>query len=189
MDYKTPTSFKAKLQARREMELEGILRKLSSIMTQAAAGTASAFFSANTSPGPRWQVPPFNDLESLHCSQRNMGEKFEMTCNLAVAKTDWDRMFPAIESDRFKMDTFCELANCICGTVLAQPEFSQEFGNMIPCVPFSMAAQAVAGSKTLRGAFRLSGILVYFSFTVVDALNSQESSPSTYGSQSLSVAA
>ncbi len=157
----------SKLNGLPEISLERALSRLASSMTRAAAETAGAFFCTKTSEGASWEVPRLSYQESIFCSQINMGEKYEMLCNLAVDKSDWTKMFTSGESDLFQMDTFCELANCICGTVLADPSFADEFGNLIPCVPFSgVSAQGHPGSKTFRGAFRLSGFLVHFSFTV-----------------------
>lgn len=153
-----------------DASLESALRRLSPSMTRAAAETAGAFFCAKTSPGATWEAPRLTDLGSLHCSQKNMGEKYEMTCNLGVERSEWDKLFTSKESEQFKMDAFCEMANCICGTLLADPGFSDEFGYLIPCVPCSGPSRAPAGSRTLRGAFRLSGILVYFAFTVQEAV-------------------
>ncbi len=159
-----------RLRNQSEASLETALRRLSPSMTRAAAETAGAFFCAKTSPGATWEAPRLNDLGSLHCSQRNIGDKFEMTCNLGVERSEWDKLFAPKESEHFKMDAFCEMANCICGALLADPGFSDEFGYLIPCVPCSGSSRSGAGSRTLRGAFRLSGVLVYFAFTVQESL-------------------
>ena len=165
LTFQTTPQAEAKIAAMREKDLESALRRLSSSLTRSAAETANAFFSANTTPGVIWEAREL-DLESLQCSQKNIGETHEMTCDLGVKKSDWTRMFTLEETEQFKMDAFCEMANCICGAVLADPGFSDEFGYMIPCVPCSGPSLAMPGSRTLRGAFRLSGILVHFSFAV-----------------------
>lgn len=158
--------------------LETSLHRLASSLTRATSETANAFFcasnSTSASPSPSTPAPTkaskalkvSGEIGSLTCSQRNIGDKFEMICNLEVGKADWNLFFTAGESERFKMDTFCEMANCICGSLLSDPGFSDQFGYMIPCVPWSLGAAPQSSAGTLRGAFRLSEILVYFSISV-----------------------
>ncbi len=163
----TAPQTEAKYRPTPEFSIEAALRSLSSSMTRGAAETAGAFFCTQTSPGiERRKTPRLTDLGSLHCSQKNLGDKFEMTCNLAVERGEWEKMFADNESEQFKMDAFCEMANCICGTLIADPSFTDEFGYMIPCVPCSGPCRILESAPTLRGAFRLAGIRVYFAFTV-----------------------
>ncbi len=151
--------------------LDVLLHRLSSSITRATSETANAFFCAMTTDTAKLPKPLKAPIEmgSLTCSQKNIGDKYEMICNLEVGKTDWNLFFNSGESDRFTQDTFCEMANCICGTLLSDPGFSDEFGYMIPCVPWSLRAQPQPDASTLRGAFKLSGILVYFSISVQHA--------------------
>jgi hypothetical protein len=161
-----------KMRALQDLSLEGALRHLAPSMTRLAAETAGAFFCAQPSRGSNWETPLRSEKVSLHCSQMNMGERFEMTCNLAVEKDAWSRLFNPGETDQFQMDAFCEMANCICGSLIGDPGFLDEFGYLIPCVPWPGISLAVPGSRTLRGAFRISGILVYVSFTVRETVSS-----------------
>jgi hypothetical protein len=148
--------------------LEDSLNRLASSLTRATSETANAFFCISA-PAPTKDsnaLRESGEIGSHTCSQRNIGDKFEMICNLEVGKADWNSFFTAGESDRFKLDTFCEMANCICGSLLSDPGFSDQFGYMIPCVPWSLSSAPQSNAGTLRGAFRLSEILVYFSISV-----------------------
>lgn len=146
--------------------LENTLRKLSPILSQTATDTAGAFFSTLSIPSADTFPPNFNSNESILCSQKNMGEKFEMICNLAVSAIEWDRLFAPGDSDRYKIDAFCEMANCICGSVIAEADFSDAFGFLIPCVPWAIPADVSTQSASMRGAFRLNGLTVYYAFTI-----------------------
>src|SRR5687768_9256312 len=105
----------------RNTDLERALRRLGPGMARVAADTAGAFISVEAVLGTDWTViPRLPDLGILRCSQKNIGEKREMVCNLSVEKAEWDRLFGA-ESDDYSVDAFCEMANCICGNLIADP--------------------------------------------------------------------
>jgi len=163
----TLTMEKDKQNPKRESQsLEQILSRLSPLLSRTTAETAGSFFSTISSQSAETKNPKLNDKESLQCSQKNIGEKFEMICNLSVAASDWEKIFSQGESDRYKVDAFCEMANCICGNVIAEPEFSDVFGYLIPCVPWSVPADVSNESRSMRGAFRLAGITVYYAFSM-----------------------
>lgn len=147
--------------------LEAAIRRLGPSMARVASETAGAFFASNAVLGSDLSViPRLPDLGALRCSQKNIGEKHEMICNLAVEKSEWDRLFTAGESEDFRLDAFCEMANCICGGLLAEAAFTDEFGYLIPCVPYSGHSKAPAGSRGYRSAFRMGGAWIHFSITV-----------------------
>lgn len=147
--------------------LEASIRRLGPSMARVASETAGAFFASNTVLGSDLSViPRLPDLGVLRCSQKNIGEKYEMICNLSVEKSEWDRFFTAGESDDFRLDAFCEMANCICGGLLAEAAFTDEFGFLIPCVPYTGHAKATAGSRGYRSAFRMGGAWIYFTIKV-----------------------
>ncbi len=152
--------------------LQNTLGRLSPHLAHAAAETASAFFSASLTANTALSLQRLTDFGSLRCSQKNIGENYEMTLNLAVDKIAWNKMFISGESEVLKMDAFCEMANCICGTVLADPSFSDEFGYMIPCVPcFGPSPQGSMDSSTLRGVFRLGACWIHYTFTLQETVS------------------
>lgn len=143
------------------------LRRLGPSMARVAADTAGAFASAEAVPGTDWTViPRLPDLGILRCSQKNVGEKHEMVCNLSVEKSEWDRLFGADGSEEFSVDAFCEMANCICGSLIADPAFTDEFGYLIPCVPCAGLGKTFADAGRFRCAFRLGGAWIHVSISV-----------------------
>jgi hypothetical protein len=158
------------IMGREPCAIESGLRRLAPALARAAAETAGAFFCSQATLGTVWEAPRIPEARSLHCSQKNVGEKFELICNLTTDMTEWKRLFAADVPDQIKMDAYCELANCICGSLLADPGFSDEFGYLIPCVPCTGAGRPEPGSRTVRGTFRLSGTWIHFSFAVQDSV-------------------
>jgi hypothetical protein len=155
---------------RQPCPIEAGMRRLAASLTRTAAETAGAFFCSQASLESPWEAPRIADTDSLHCSQKNIGEKYELLCNLTADKAGYDTLFPEGISDQIKMDAYCELANCICGSILADTAFSEEFGYLIPCVPCSGAGRPASGSRTVRGSFRLAGAWIHFSFAVQEAV-------------------
>ena len=149
--------------------IEAAMRNLAPSVAKAASETVSAFFSAPASLASAWEAPRIPESSRMQCSQKNVGEKYGMMCNLTADKHGWDRLFPSDADDRFKMDAFCELANCICGTLLADGAFADWFGYLIPCVPCSGPGCALAGAQSVKGALRLKGAWILFSFAVSEA--------------------
>jgi hypothetical protein len=152
--------------------IDAALRRLAPNLARAASETAGAFFSVPVSLASTWDAPRIPELGRIHCSQKNIGEKYEMLCNLTADRFEWDKLFPADVPAQIKLDAYCELANCICGTLLADPGFTDWFGYLIPCVPCSGAGCSGSGSHSIQGALRLSGTWILFSFGVkeVDAV-------------------
>lgn len=151
-------------------ELETALRRLAPSLSRVAAETAGAFISAEAVPATDLRVTPrLPDLGLLRCSQKNIGEKHEMVCNLSVEKSEWQRLFGAGANEEFCIDAFCEMANCICGSLIADPAFADEFGYLIPCVPYAGHGKALPGSRSYRGAFRLGGAWIHFSISLQEA--------------------
>lgn len=149
--------------------IDAALRKLAPNLARAASETAAAFFSRPAPLAPAWEAPRIPDLGRIQCSQKNVGERYEMVCNLTADASAWSALFPAGTGGRMKMDAYCELANCICGALLADPGFSDWFGNLIPCVPCSGAGCAGEGAHAVKGALRLGSAWVLFSFAVREA--------------------
>jgi hypothetical protein len=146
--------------------IDAALRKLAPNLARAASETAGAFFNVPASLASSWEAPRIPELGRIHCSQKNVGEKYEMICNLTADKFEWEKLFPAGVDERLKMDAYCELANCMCGALLADPGFSDWFGYLIPCVPCSGSGRAGEGSHAIKGALRLNGAWILFSFAV-----------------------
>ncbi len=146
--------------------IDAALRRLGPNLARAASETAGAFFSAPASLAATWEAPRIPELGRIHCSQKNIGEKYELLCNLTADKFEWEKLFPADVDGQLKMDAYCELANCICGTLLADPAFTDWFGYLIPCVPCSGAGCASAEAHSIQGALRISGAWILFSFSV-----------------------
>jgi hypothetical protein len=158
-----------------DFPLDAVLRKLAPNLARAASETASAFFNAPVSLAPAWEAPRAAEGGRIHCSQKNLGEKYEMVCNLTVDKAGWDRLFPPDLDERMRMDAYCELANCICGALLADPGFADWFGYLIPCVPCTGPGCPGEGAQAARGALRLNGAWILFSFAVreIEALEAR----------------
>jgi hypothetical protein len=149
--------------------IDTAMRKIAASLARAATETVSAFFNAQVSMVPAWEAPRIPELGAIHCSQKNLGEKFEMICNLTADKGGWDRLFPAVADERIRLDAYCELANCICGALVADAAFSDWFGYLIPCVPCSGPGCVGEGSHAVNGALRLNGSWILFSFAVREA--------------------
>lgn len=145
------------------------LQRMGSTLARTAAETAGAFFCAEASLPRGHAVPRFSEFGALRCSQKNVGDRHEMICNLAVDEKEWNALFKSGETEDLKKDAFSELANCICGAVLAHPGFTDEFGYLIPCVPCSGPALIPQGSSRLKGAFKMGGAWIRYSFTVLKA--------------------
>src|SRR5688572_20595176 len=93
-------------------DLETAIWRLGPSMARVATETAGAFIATEAVLGGDWTViPRLPDLGVLRCSQKNIGEKHEMICNLSVEKAEWDRLFGTGESEDFCVDAFCEMAN------------------------------------------------------------------------------
>ena len=149
--------------------IDAALRRLGPNLARAASETAGAFFSVPVSLAATWEAPRIAELGRIHCSQKNIGEKYEMICNLTADKFEWEKLFPDDVDGQLKMDAYCELANCMCGTLLADPAFTDWFGYLIPCVPCSGAGCSGEGAHSIQGALRLGGAWILFSFAVQEA--------------------
>jgi hypothetical protein len=152
---------------KRQEDIQASLQRLAPVLARASAETAGAFFCAESSLPQGRPSPRFSDLGAMRCSQKNVGDNYEMVCNLAVDKAEWDRLVGAADDEEMKRDAFSELANCICGAVIAHPGFTDDFGYLIPCVPCSRPALVPAGSSRLKGAFKMGGAWIRFSFSVM----------------------
>ncbi|GEM_PF-2294636 len=157
---------RATLIARTECPIESGLRRLSTSMMRATVETAGAFLAVPASLGSPWEAPRLSIPDAMHCSQMNIGEKYRLLCNLTVDKTAWDKLFPADISAQIKLDAYSELANCICGTVLADPMFTDEFGYLIPCVPCNGASRPEGAALNERGSMIVGGTWIHFTFAV-----------------------
>jgi hypothetical protein len=146
--------------------IDSAMRKLAPSLARAVSETVSAFFNAQVSLVPAWEAPRIPALGAIHCSQKNLGERFEMICNLTADKGGWDRLFPALTDEGIRLDAYCELANCICGALVADAAFADWFGYLIPCVPCSGPGCVGDGSHSVNGALRLKGSCILFSFAV-----------------------
>jgi hypothetical protein len=150
--------------------IEAGMRKLAPSLSRAAADTAAAFFCARATPGSAWDAPRIPDPVRMQCSQRNIGEKFELRCTLTTDKAAFSNLFPAGMPEPIQLDAYRELANCICGTVLADEGFQGEFGYLIPCVPSPGPDRPPAGSRSVSGSFRMAGTWIHYSFAVLEIL-------------------
>jgi hypothetical protein len=147
--------------------IHAALKRLAPTLSGIAAATAGALLGARTTAGSDPAMAPrFRDLGAIRCSQRNLGETHEMVLNLAVDKTEWDRLFPAGEPDEIRMDAFCEMVNCICGGMIAEAAFTDEFGWLIPCVPYAGRWTPTPDSARFTGAFRLGGAWIRYTLSV-----------------------
>lgn len=146
--------------------IDSAMRKLAPSLARAVSETVSAFFNGQVSLVPAWEAPRIPAFAAIHCSQKNLGERFEMICNLTADKGGWDRLFPAATDESIRLDAYCELANCICGALVADAAFADWFGYLIPCVPCSGPGCVGEGSHAVNGALRLKGSCILFSFAV-----------------------
>jgi len=149
-----------------DFSVDTALRKLAPNLARATSETVSAFFSTPASLAPAWEAPRIHEMGRIQCSQKNVGDKYQMVCNLTADKSGWDRLFPSDVDDAIKMDAYCELANCICGELLADAGFADWFGYLIPCVPCSGPGCPGEGAHAVKGALRLNGAWILFSFAV-----------------------
>ena len=149
------------------------MRRAAASFARAAAETAEAFFSSPAAAATAWEAPRLPEGRALYCSQRNIGERYELLLNLAADKSEFGALFPAEVPEAIRMDAYCELANCICGTLLADEGFAGEFGSLIPCVPCSSSGRVTAGARAFRGAFRLRGAWIRYSFSVQETAPGQ----------------
>jgi hypothetical protein len=144
-----------------------VFDRLETSIGRIIAETAGAFAAADVFPLPDWMaIPRLPDLGILRCSQKNIGDRHEMICNLSVGKSEWQRLIGACEDEAFCLDALCEMANCVCGSLLADAAFADAFGFLIPCVPCAGYCQAGADSATCRGAFRLGGAWIHYAISV-----------------------
>lgn len=142
------------------------LRRLGLSLTRTVSETAGAFFCVQASPETVWEAPLTAEADALHCSQKNLGEKYELICGLSADRLEIAHLFPKGASEAMVVDAYCELANCICGAILADAGFADEFGYLIPCVPRPGMDRLPPGSRMLRGAFSLQGAWIRFSLAV-----------------------
>lgn len=155
-------------------DLEIALRRLRPTVSRVLAETAGAFLAAESVTGSDWTaMARLPDLGVLQCSQRNVGEKHEMICNLSVEKSEWRRLLGASGCEAFSQDAFCEMANCLCGSLLADAVFLDEFGYLVPCVPYAGHFRMPAETRSLRGAFRIGGVTVHYAIAVLAAAEYQ----------------
>jgi hypothetical protein len=136
------------------------------MLMSAAAETSAAFLCVPAALGSAREAPRFSIPDALHCSQMNMGDKHQFLFNLSVDKSQWNRLFAGAIPDSVKLDAYCELANCICGAVLADAAFTGEFGCMIPCVPCNGASRPAADSPIEGGTMIVGGALIHFTFAI-----------------------
>ncbi len=153
-----------------ELCMEHSIRVLGPAMIRNLAETAAAFINVPAFYATLWQAPRLSGNQSFQCSQRNLGEKFELTCNLSVETEAWKAFFTAGESEQFQLDAFCEMANCVCGALLADPSLTDEIGYLTPCVPTASAFRPAARSRNLRGAFRLASAWIHFIITLQEGV-------------------
>lgn len=149
-------------------DLETALRRLRPTIGRVLAETAGAFLASDAVPASDWTaMARLPDLGVLQCSQRNVGEKQEMICNLTVEKSEWLRLLGASGCEDYCQDAFCEMVNCLCGSLLADAVFQDEFGYLIPCVPYAGHFRVGAGTRGLRGAFRIGGVTVHYAIAIL----------------------
>ena len=147
------------------------MRKLGPNLARAASETAIRLLQRARFPRPAWEAPRIQERGRIQCSQKNVGDKYQMICNLTADKSGWDRLFPGGVDDTIRMDAYCELANCICGELLADPAFADWFGYLIPCVPCSGPGCMDEGTYSVNGALRLNGSWILFSFAVHEVVS------------------
>lgn len=149
-----------------ECPIESGMQRLAPVLRRVAVETAGAFLCVPASLGSAWEAPRTAVPEALHCSQMNIGEKYQLLCNLSVNKSDWSKLFTSGVNEQIRMDAYCEMANCICGTVLAEADFTGEFGYLIPCVPCNGASRLEGEVIVEQGSMLVGGAWVHFSFAV-----------------------
>lgn len=155
-------------------DIQAGLQRLAPSLSRTVAETAGAFFMAEASlPLNRAAIPRFSDFDAMRCSQKNIGEKYEMICNLAVDRAEWNGLFVNGEPEDLRRDAYSELVNCICGAVLAYSGFTEEYGYLIPCVPCSGPALVPAGASRLKGAFKMGTAWIRFSISMLQTTRTE----------------
>jgi hypothetical protein len=146
--------------------IETGMRRLAPSLLRTVAETAEAFFAGRADLEPAWEGNRPRDNAALNCSQMNIGANYEFLCCLTTDRGGFDRLFAPGIPEPIKMDAYCELANCICGAILADAGFADQFGYLTPCVPCSRPGRIKAGSRALRGALNLKGARIHFSLAM-----------------------
>ena len=150
----------------RDRDVDPGLGRIAPRLKRTAADTAAAFLSVPAALGSAREAPRFSIPDALHCSQMNMGDKHQLLFNLSVEKAQWNSLFSCDMTDCIRLDAYCELANCICGAILADSEFTGEFGCMIPCVPCNGASRPAEGSRIERGSMIVGGAWIHFTLAL-----------------------
>jgi hypothetical protein len=161
----TPASEATQTQLR-ACPIQGSLDRIAPMLMRAAAETSAAFLCVPAALGSARKAPRFSIPDAMHCSQMNMGDKHQFLFNLSVEKAQWNKLFAGPIPDSIKLDAYCELANCICGTILADGEFTDEFGYMIPCVPCNGASRPAADAHIEGGTLIVGGALIHITFAI-----------------------
>ena len=161
----TPASGAAKRQPR-ACPIEGSLGRIAPMLMRSAVETSSAFLRVPGALGSEREAPHFSIPEAMHCSQMNMGDRHQFLFNLSVEKAQWDSLFSGDMTDCIKLDAYCELANCICGSIMADDAFTDEFGYMIPCVPCNGASRPAGDARIAGGSMMLGGAWIRFTFAI-----------------------
>ncbi|MEO6095819.1 MAG: hypothetical protein ABIW76_09085 [Fibrobacteria bacterium] len=150
--------------------MDACMRRIGTTMMRAAVETAGAFLMVPASQSSAWDAPRIAVPDAMHCSQMNIGENYRLLCNLNVDRNAWNKLFSAGVPDQIMLDAFCELANCISGAILADADFRDEFGYLIPCVPCNGASRPLGEARTERGCMLVGGAWVNFSFSMQESL-------------------
>lgn len=150
----------------RACPVDGGLDRIAPMMMRVAAETSAAFLCMPAALGSAWESPRLSIPDAMHCSQMNMGDKHQFLFNLSVEKAQWNGLFAGALPDALKSDAYCELANCICGTILAEAGFTDEFGSMIPCVPCNGASRPAADAQVESGSMIVGGVRIRFTFAI-----------------------
>jgi hypothetical protein len=146
--------------------VEAAFDRIAPMLMRSAAETSAAFLCVPASLGSAWDAPRLSIPDAMHCSQMNMGDKHQFLFNLSVEKAQWSKLFADSIPDSIKLDAYCELANCICGTILADAAFTDEFGYMIPCVPCNGASRPTVDSRIKAGSMLVGGAWIRFTFAI-----------------------
>lgn len=150
----------------RESAVAGGLDRIAPALKLAAAETAGAFLCVPAAVASGREAPRLSIPDALHCSQMNMGDRHQLLFNLSVEKPQWDKLFGGAIPEAIKLDALCELANCICGAILADAGFAGEFGYMIPCVPCNGASRPAPDSRIERGSMVVGGAWIHVTFAI-----------------------
>jgi hypothetical protein len=161
----------ATLKTRPESPIEGGMRRLGPVIMRAAVETAGAFLCVPATTVSPWDAPRIAVPDAMHCSQMNIGEQYRMLCNMTVDRNVWSKLFGAEVTEQMMLDAYCEMANCICGAILADAAFADEFGYLIPCVPCNGASRPGGEARTERGSMLVGGAWIHFSISVQESLS------------------